>query len=227
MAQCLGGALGFLSAERPSVVAHSLLLRAKETAWIASRYGKGSVDADAERGMLCHPLPSLKEVDLGSPAEGQSVESSRNDRYQTFAAWSLGDIDAVPGPPTNNRTERGESGRAVLERTNEALHDLIQLASHHETRSIAAVSHSVFIRMLLALVLDVPPAQAMVQFPQENGCINVLDVDLSSEKKRVVRRTSRVLGGRFSRAPQDFVLEVPRVSVVRMNEVRHLEGVLL
>jgi broad specificity phosphatase PhoE len=91
--------------------------------------------------------------------------------------------------------------------------------------SVVAVAHSTYLRMLLATMLDIPLAQAAT-LEQKNGCINVLDLRRDGAT-RVVGPKSTVLGGRLSSAPRNFGLEIPKGTVVRVNEKRHLEGIPL
>ena len=87
-----------------------------------------------------------------------------------------------------------------------------------------AVSHSTYLRMLLAVLLNIPLAQAAT-LTLINGCINVVDFKKDG-RTRVIASKSRIFGGPFSQAPSDFKLAVPRGDVVRVNEDRHLVGLL-
>lgn len=61
-----------------------------------------------------------------------------------------------------------------------------------------------------------------------NGCINVLDIEVrSSNKMQEIGPKDKLFGGKLlSMAPKDTSFRFPRVHVVRVNEVRHLEGLL-
>jgi hypothetical protein len=74
--------------------------------------------------------------------------------------------------------------------------------------------------MLLALVMDVPLLQA-ASFEQKNCCINVMDVSFKETVE--VSYKSNLFGGGLSMAPRDFYLTIPKVQIIRMNEVGHLE----
>lgn len=180
-------------------------------------------------------LSTLGEVDFGPLNEGKSSTIAKAEMLKTYASWSLGDIDSTLGGS-------GESGRDVLTRAASALSSLTQIAlengsattaavggeggsSHiNSTSSVIAVSHSTYLRMMLALVLDIPLSQAATM-EQKNCCINVLDVSLV-ETKEVNSKSNLFagVGGMNPIVPQDFQLTIPRVDVVRMNEKQHLIG---
>jgi broad specificity phosphatase PhoE len=113
----LGRALS-LSSVRPSVIYHSPLQRARETAEFASAaaasaYGTSSELISASMGRANPPqnpstreLPELTEVDFGSVAEGRAVSAWRPGMVATYAAWAVGDWDA-------RMLDDGESGREV------------------------------------------------------------------------------------------------------------------
>lgn len=99
MAQRLGMALERLGSECPSVVMHSDLLRAEQTAQIASQEMKN----DKIRLEL---LTSLREVDFGPMTEGKKLAEVRPLMVQTYAQWSAGLVDSRP-------EGGGDSGRDV------------------------------------------------------------------------------------------------------------------
>ena len=161
-------------------------------------------------------LSSIGEVDFGA-VEGKSVNEAKAEMMATYSQWAVGKIDATNG-------EDGESGRTVLRRVASTLNSLVDdYASQSQSRSVAVVSHSTYLRMLLSLVLDTSLLEA-ASMEQKNCCVNVLDVSL--KEKREVLFNSPVLGGKLSLAPRDFRLVIPKATVVRMNEIRHLEGLL-
>ena len=93
------------------------------------------------------------------------------------------------------------------------------------TSSIVAVSHGTFLRMLLATALDMPLYQT-VMMRQANGCINVLDIS-TTEKVTIETSKCKLFGGSLlSRLEEDFTFVLPKVTVVRINEIRHLEGLI-
>lgn len=104
----LGSALSMLEDACPSLIYHSNLMRAKETAEYVAR----TIVENAEKNVTLNELPSLGEVDFGSIAEGQPVSVARGGMIRTYGAWAAGYVDA--------RGEGGgESGREVSFSTNE------------------------------------------------------------------------------------------------------------
>ena len=221
----------------PTIAMHSTLQRARETAAVASlTIGKGEMEDDenliyVNRLFSSDPHPpinvnefkdtlelqtlsSLGEVDFGS-AEGKSVSEARAEMMGTFAQWAIGKIDVGNG-------DDGESGRSVLTRASSALNALLDVAALNGGSAIA-VTHSTYLRILLCLVLDVPLVES-ASFDQRNCCINVLDINV--KEMRTVGPKANIFGGKLSVAPRDFSLTVPSGVVVRMNEIRHLEGLL-
>ena len=94
---------------------------------------------------------------------------------------------------------------------------------------VAAVSHSTYLRMLLAVALDEPLLETAAR-SINNGSITVIDVkkDFSPRSSQNINMKSRVFGGPAGvvqrRSPQEeqFELTLPVSNVVRINEVRHL-----
>jgi hypothetical protein len=76
--------------------------------------------------------------------------------------------------------------------------------------------------MLLAIFLGQSLAEG-ANLTTANGSVNVLDVNLTG-KTQILGPRSTLVGGFLSRAPRDFHLEIPKATVARINEVRHLEG---
>lgn len=252
MAQRLGAALSFLpDGMAPTVAAHSLLRRAKETATVAdatvgeirastsvtrANGASGGFEKeplgitpvsntflpDGEAGfspsglpLNLQAIPSLGEVDFGATIEGRPSNEVRAGMYATYAAWSAGNVDQV-------MDGEGESGRQVLFRAANALNTLADVASK-TGGSVVAVSHSTYLRMLLSTVMNIPLAQgAMLE--QKNGCINVLDVNIKRPMKELGPK-SELFGGKLSMA-RDFSLAIPETKIVRVNEIRHLHGLV-
>ena len=86
--------------------------------------------------------------------------------------------------------------------------------------AITAISHSTFLRAILAVIQDMPLAQA-ASTPQKNGCINVVDMKRDGSFVTLGPK-SNLFGGPLSQAPSDFELQVPAGRVMRINEIRHL-----
>ena len=90
--------------------------------------------------------------------------------------------------------------------------------------SVAAVTHSRYIRMLLAVVLDESLAESIAS-QQANCCINVLDMKADGSHREAGPK-SPLVGGPLSFAPEDFSLLVPAGNAIRVNECRHLQDLL-
>lgn len=159
-------------------------------------------------------LAALGEVDFGPLNEGKPSSLARADMYGTYGAWAIGKIDTTLGGG-------GESGREVLTRAASALNSLVDVAVSNGGSAVA-VSHSTYLRMLLALAMDVPLSDAAA-IEQKNCCINVLDVSIK-EKRDVGPKSN--LFGLASIVPEDFSLNIPCVNVVKINEMQHLQGLL-
>jgi len=108
----------------------------------------------------------------------------------------------------------------ILRRIESALQTLVMTASESKTGSIAAVAHSSYVRMLLAVVGDMSLFTAS-QLQQKNCCVNVLDFRRPTLAGIVPRKKDplRLPGGPVSRLVQ---LDIPEGYVVRTNEERHL-----
>ena len=105
-AQRLGCAFGKLiesGSNAPTLVAHSKLLRAKETSAILSGEANSLLKANQKPIRLYGEVSSLGEVDFGN-LDGKDVNSAKSVMMSTFASWATGDIDARAGG-------EGESGR--------------------------------------------------------------------------------------------------------------------
>mmetsp|Transcript_34664 Transcript_34664/g.84074 ORF Transcript_34664/g.84074 Transcript_34664/m.84074 type:complete len:359 (-) Transcript_34664:270-1346(-) len=161
------------------------------------------------------PKPSslLREVDFGPVAEGQPVATAKAGMEATYAAWAVGNVDYRP-------SGGGESGREVLYRAVESVEYLVKKAENSPNRCIGAVSHSTFIRILVGVLLDEPLVKAATR-KIENCSITVLDFP-KGFKTQELGPKDKLLGGLLSRAPSDFMLDVPICTVVRTNENRHL-----
>lgn len=103
------------------------------------------------------------------------------------------------------------------------LWQLVHAAKSEPTRQVVAISHSTFQHILLAALLNTSLAQAAL-IEQVNGCINV--IDLKKNESLQFGPKCKLLGGVLSQATNDFLLNVPVGSVLRINEKRHLEDIL-
>jgi broad specificity phosphatase PhoE len=87
--------------------------------------------------------------------------------------------------------------------------------------TVAAIAHSKFLKVLLAVVQDTPLAE-IIATQQTNCCINVLDMKRGAPLTTLGSK-STLFGGSLSNAPNDFELEVPSGKIIRINEKRHLQ----
>ena len=204
MAQRIGMAFQRLPLP-PTILYHSNLQRAKQTAALAAQ----SIAITP----ACRQLEALTEIDVGPAAEGKTVSITTQ---QTYAAWSAGFIDT-------RHENGGESARTVLERCSTTLEELVGQAKTSPQVVVAAVSHSMYLRFLLATIMDMSLAEATTKIQLTNGCINVVDFDGSYQ---TIGHKSQLFGGRLSQAPPSFSMKLLAGKVVRMNETRHLQGIL-
>ena len=98
---------------------------------------------------------------------------------------------------------------------------LAREAKASKSKSVVAVSHSTYIKVMLGLLLDeslIDSASRKIN----NGSITVIDIPTmtSPRYRRVVTSKSHMFTG--GGGPKDFKLEIPNCKVVRMNETRHL-----
>lgn len=208
-AQLLGRALKS-STIQPEVIFHSTLQRAKETAEFAAGT---CYESRAKPSDVCKTLNSIAEIDFGANADGQPAQLIRAEMTATYTAWALGELDV-------KMVGDGESGRDALERVHASLDALVEEASRTKTRCVAAVSHSVFLRVLLATLLDLSLFEAS-SLQQNNACINVVDLK-KSQQRILTPNTSKVLGGPLASSQPDYELSIPVGEVVRVNECSHL-----
>jgi broad specificity phosphatase PhoE len=203
----------------PTAYFHSQLQRAQQTAKAALQEVQESLTSaglTTNPAFTIQPIRFLGEVDFGPIAEGKKVAEVRPDMARIYGAWSLGRIDERLSPGA-------ESGREVTNRITETFEALQLAAMESPSKSVIAVSHGTFLRMLLATALDVSLLEAS-NFDMKNCAINVLDVSMTS--KRTLKAGCRLLGGPISQVEKSFSVTFPEVTVVRKNEIRHLEGLL-
>mmetsp|Transcript_29403 Transcript_29403/g.42064 ORF Transcript_29403/g.42064 Transcript_29403/m.42064 type:complete len:213 (+) Transcript_29403:2-640(+) len=170
-------------------------------------------------------LPSISKIDFGLQ-EGNSTTDILTEMFQIYNSWSAGFIDVRP-------IGGGESGREVLERIAQSFHSFVHLTTaksenHQPYHAVVAVSHSSFLRMMLATALDIPLFQAFTTMPQMNGCINVLDISTTENTTMVATNCSLFPSSlyRHSDVRCDFSIVLPKIRVIRINEISHLEGLL-
>jgi len=121
-----------------------------------------------------------------------------------------------------------------LERIANSFHSFVHLTTakidnnHQPYHAVVAVSHSSFLRMMLATALNIPLLQAFTTMPQMNGCINVLDIS-TTENITMVATNCNLFSPRWDRPSSvrcDFSIVLPKIRVIRINEISHLEGLL-
>lgn len=124
-------------------------------------------------------------------------------------------------------------GSQVLTRACQGLEQLVKEARVAKASSVAAVSHSAFLRVLLGILLDESLLQAasrkiwngsvtVVDIPQDFSA-TILTLHNASLSSRPLGRGSKLLGGILSTAPRDFQLAVPQTcQVLRVSEFAHL-----
>ena len=213
---------------KPIMAKHSKLKRAKETCELAVRSYSLDQQKQTDGSSLLlelEALPSLGEVDFGPSVEGKKVEDMKANMKKVFAAWSVGLIDEREAP--ENGQEGGESARDVLLRVQQALELFTQNQNSKDTYSpLLAVSHSTYIRILLATCLNIPLAEAAT-LQVRNGSINVIDINVKGQTRKLGPK-SILFGGPLSLAKSDqkVLFEFPYAHVIRVNEIRHLEGLL-
>ena len=202
----LGMALGRLGEFCPRLVMHSQLARSQQSAQVVSR-------AIIGKKVPLVSLSSLRSIDYGPTAGGREASEVRVGMARVYGAWTNGNIDTRP-------EGGGESCREVLTRAAAALRTLVWTAKV-DGGSVVAISHSTFLRMLLATVLEMPLEEAAT-LVQENGNVNVLDFS-PSEPLQTIDCTSNMFYE--TTAPTDFKLKVPKGRVIRINENRHLNDI--
>lgn len=173
----------------PEQIWFSPLQRAKRTALLASQ----QFPSPTPHGQQ---LASLAELDFGETAESAPVESVRADMVAAYTAWDKGHLDA-------RMAGGGETGLEMLQRVNTSLLALIDAASKTTSGCIAAVSHSAYLRMLLATVDDELSLLTASKMKLENCSVNVLDFRRSGVANKKIKG-----------------------QVVRINEKRHLQSII-
>jgi broad specificity phosphatase PhoE len=219
----LGRALSFAD-PKPELFFSSALIRAKMTAEIAAANTKNNNDDDIVQTppIIQQPprqLASLAEIDFGSFADGQSISAVQGKMTQTYARWGIGDVNYQGGGD-------GDSGSDVLIRACEALRLLVHEATISEVNCVAAVSHSAFIHILVAMILDEPLVQSYNRKIM-NGSVTVIDIpkDLLNNSQ-VIGMKPKLLGGPISQKPKDFTISIPTCKLIRVNEFRHLPPII-
>lgn len=102
-----------------------------------------------------------------------------------------------------------------------SLFSLLAGAAATETRCVAAVSHSAFLRVVLATLLNVSLAEATVALKFANAGVTVVDFDAApdSATKRDLTMTRSTPTTTTTTSPSRT-----HHRILRLNETRHLQG---
>jgi broad specificity phosphatase PhoE len=224
MANRLGETLRRTIPQSLSRIYHSPLLRAQQTAECIRSQSHIP-------NYLIQPLPTLAEVDFGPSAEGQP--EPRLHALETYLEWSRGNIDIRPAPD-------GESCRDIWTRCASALTTMAStnMGANSQSQHIVAVSHSAYIRMMLALLQGVEEStnnhlgatgnqlglSSLVTAAterQNNANINVVDIDRTAPMQSISELDF------FTPTPSlpKFSIVLPKTKILRVNEICHLQGI--
>jgi broad specificity phosphatase PhoE len=225
MANRLGETLKRIIPKENFRIYHSPLLRAQQTAeCIRSQCHIPKY--------LLQTLPTLAEIDFGPSAEGQP--EPRAHALETYLEWSLGNIDIRPAPD-------GESCRDIWTRCASALMTMASsnMSADNQSQHVVAVSHSAYLRMMLALLRGIDESNDNLGGPthgnrlrmsylataaierQNNANINVVDIERSESIKYIADpNTSTEVS-----APPGFSLVLPKTKILRVNVVCHLQDI--
>ncbi len=105
----------------------------------------------------------------------------------------------------------------VFQRATSSIVSLAKAASESEDGTCVAVTHSTFLRILLAMALDVPLLEAAA-YSVVNGGVSVIDVPRNLPTRHL-GKNSRLFTWLLK---EEVDLEVPVCHVIRINETRHL-----
>jgi broad specificity phosphatase PhoE len=154
-----------------STIYYSPLLRTRQTAEIA---------ASSLQGTRLESLDELLTIDFGPLPRDQPL-SSQTEPSRLYQRWSDGYLDDHWGD--------GESGRQVLQRIQSALLRLTQTPGS----TVAAVTHSSYLIIMMALLLQVDISHAEKAFWMENCSITVVDMDPRPKKAIDMALSTRLI----------------------------------
>lgn len=125
--------------------------RAQETAHILRASAKWEIIED------------LRELSFGA-WEGLTKEEARAQTPEAYAAWERDAyLNAPPG---------GESGRAALPR----IERVLEMIDRAQAENILVVSHTTYLRLLLSLLLNIPPDEARKRLEIQTGGIGIIEI---------------------------------------------------
>ena len=99
---------------------------------------------------------------------------------------------------------------------------MIDVALISKTNSIVAISHSVYIRILLSYIHPTSILQ-IANLPQSNCCINVIDLP------RHTKQFTKKMGGAkgfLSNTIMSSMNKQHHANILRINETRHLNALV-
>jgi broad specificity phosphatase PhoE len=117
----------------------------------------------------------------------------------------------------------------VLARIENALQILVETASETKTGSVAAVAHSVYLRMLLGAIQPSSLLNAST-LVQKNCCVNVIDFPRLNRAKDIPVANNGIYASirKSQKERTDRSVSITsRGHIIRINEARHVESILL
>jgi broad specificity phosphatase PhoE len=116
----------------------------------------------------------------------------------------------------------------VLRRVDASLAALLEGAAAAESRCVAAVSHSAFLRVVLATILDVSLAEATLALKFGNAGVTVVDVDAGYVDVLGQGGGLVAIGDPRTKRQDMAVPAATRTHyrTLRINETRHLQGLV-
>lgn len=126
-------------------------LRAQETAHILRANASWEIVED------------LRELSFGM-WEGLTKEEASAQTPDAYTAWER---DAYANAPPN-----GESGHAARPR----IERVIDMMENAQAENILVVSHTTYLRLFLALLMDIPPSEARKHLEIQTGGIGIIEI---------------------------------------------------
>lgn len=108
----------------------------------------------------------------------------------------------------------------ILERIDNALDTMIDVAILSKTNSIVAIAHSVYIRVLLSYIHPTSILQ-IANLPQSNCCINVIDLPRNTKQFTKKRSAKGFLSNNIMSS-----MNKQHAHILRINETRHLNALV-